>query len=185
LDERGKKGPVMKSMVARLVTIAGIVVAVCAAAQLPVAGEQYPASTPIALAGLAVAAVGLVAWRRAARSEARELRGDPHARNPFELARQVRQPVSRLAADASELDGLQLRQRVDGILDQYVLPFVAARQAVLQQLGMQRGAEWVMGFALGERLLNRTWTAAADGNLDEARRALRQAAAVFETLPEA
>jgi hypothetical protein len=169
---------------AKILTTAGIIVAVCAAAKLPAEGEQFPTTTAVSLGALAVAAMGLVAWRIADRRvpvDAGHDRGE--AGDPIELARQILQPVRQLCADAPSLDGDRLREEVDQIIDRYVLPFTSARDVVVHRLGIRQGAELVIDFALGERLLNRVWSAAADGHLPEALAALRQAEAAFSALP--
>jgi hypothetical protein len=174
----------MKSTIALLITSIGIIVSICAAAKLPAEGERFPSTTPVALGALAFAAIGMSAWRWADRKapivSGRERTAGP---DPLMLARDIRQPVRQLAADAPSLDGAGLIERVDQIIDQYVLPFVNARNAIVQRLGIRQGSELVIDFALGERMLNRTWTAAADGHLVEARAAIRHAAAAFDALP--
>jgi hypothetical protein len=47
--------------------------------------------------------------------------------------------------------------------------FVEARESMIPRLGMQNYADIMSPFATGERLLNRAWSASADGYVDEVR----------------
>ncbi len=171
---------------AALVTSLGLIVAVCAAAKLPDEGRRFPTTTGVALAALFVASAGLIAWRIADRQSQADdaAAGDDIAaadevRNPLLLVEQLQLPLQQLCDDASSLDNVALRDRVDQIIDQYVLPFSTARQVILHKLGIRRGAELMIEFALGERLLNRAWSAAADGHLPEAVASLEEVREAF------
>ena len=47
-------------------------------------------------------------------------------------------------------------------------------------IGMSHGAEILVATAYGERMLNRVWSAAADGYLEEARSSFREASSAFD-----
>lgn len=48
------------------------------------------------------------------------------------------------------------------------MAFVEARESIAHACGMQAYAEIMSHFAAGERYLNRVWSCAADGYIDEA-----------------
>ena len=77
------------------------------------------------------------------------------------------------------LDPEALTERVDSLLNEFVLPFAQVRQVLVDRLGMEKGAETLVIVAFGERLLNRVWTAAADGHLPEARACFPEAYDAF------
>ena len=70
--------------------------------------------------------------------------------------------------------------RVDALLDDYVLPMGESRQQFIDRYGMEKGAELLVTLAFGERMLNRVWSAAADGHLPEAVSSLEESAEAFE-----
>ena len=173
----------MVKTLAALLTILGVIVAVCAAAKLPEEGDRFPTTTTASLVAVLVGTVGIILWRIADRqAPLGEGTEQDESRNPLLLLAQLQQPMQQLCQDAPALDSQALRQRLDQIVDRYVLPFSAARNTVIHRLGIQRGAELLIEFALGERLLNRAWSAAADGHLPEAVASLQEARDAFAVL---
>jgi hypothetical protein len=74
-----------------------------------------------------------------------------------------------------ELPGLQSNDKLRAILEifgeaqrTHIPAFVAARPALTVRLGLAGYAQLMDSFAAAERQLNRAWSAAADGVLDEA-----------------
>jgi hypothetical protein len=95
--------------------------------------------------------------------------------------------MAKLGEEVDGLDADSIMNRVDELLNGYVLPFAEVRSRVIDRFGMEQGAEILVVMAYGERILNRVWTAAADGHLPEARtcyveaaEALRESQALFE-----
>ena len=62
--------------------------------------------------------------------------------------------------------------------------FVEARESMIPRLGMQRYADIMSPFANGERLLNRAWSASADGYVDEVRSCVATACLELEKAAE-
>jgi hypothetical protein len=87
---------------------------------------------------------------------------------------------SELAGKIDDLDGDAITARVEQILEHTVLPFAEARQKLFDRLGMRAGADLLVTAAYGERMLNRSWSAAADGHLVEARSSFREATQAFD-----
>jgi len=70
--------------------------------------------------------------------------------------------------------------RIDEELMPDIHDFVEARESMIPHLGMQSYANIMSPFANGERLLNRAWSASADGYVDEVRTCIQGARAELE-----
>ncbi|MCA9556989.1 MAG: hypothetical protein H6704_09645 [Myxococcales bacterium] len=151
----------------------GIMVAISGGAKTPEKVGAWPDSWPIFALGAVAALIGLVLWRRQkalARANLKEQMSAPgQANNPFELLAGLIEPARRLGAEIDTLGAEAICQRVDDLLETYVLPMAEVRQRVLDRLGMAAGAEVLVTVAFAERMLNRTWSAAGDEHLPEAR----------------
>ena len=90
----------------------------------------------------------------------------------------------KLKEEASTLDTEALCDRVDSILQEYVIPFAMARHKVVEKLGMDKGAELLVVVAYGERMLNRAWSAAADQHAPESVASIEEACEAFQELAE-
>lgn len=133
--------------------------------------SKWPASLPVFLLGAFFALFGIVLWRRTIAIEVKEkLKNQKEdSSNPFTLLRNMQGPLQSLMEDIDELDEATTCERIDHILEGFVLPFAEVREGVIQQLGMADGAEILVTVAFGERMLNRVWSAASDGHMPEAR----------------
>lgn len=130
----------------------------------------WPDSLPIFLVGFVLALLGLFQWRGAVQAEAaaQAENQSSDASNPFALLANMQAPLKKLQEDIEGLNEQQVCDRVDEILNYYVLPFAEVRRGVIDRLGMELGAEVLVIIAYGERMLNRVWSAASDGHLPEA-----------------
>jgi hypothetical protein len=169
--------------------VLGAMCAIAAAAKLPGDGQRVPGTWPVFVLGVGTSAVGLVLWHRHRRRPAAE--AQPEGAPPEDdsaqrgvpassLLRQLLQPLSELESALDQLHAATLVSRLDELNDCYVLPFVERRSELLEELGMAAGSELLVTAAYGERMLNRAWSAAADGYLDEARQNLRDALVAFQ-----
>lgn len=84
--------------------------------------------------------------------------------------------VEGLAAIEADEDLLDVHRRIDAELLEDLDAFVEVRESMIPRLGMQPYANIMSPFATGERLLNRAWSASADGYVDEVRRCVQEAA---------
>ena len=89
--------------------------------------------------------------------------------------------VKSLRADESDEAQLGIHGRIDAELMGDIGTFVEARESMIVRLGMNRYAEIMSAFANGERLLNRAWSASADGYVDEVRLCVGQAESEFQS----
>ncbi|TNE44135.1 MAG: hypothetical protein EP343_30755 [Deltaproteobacteria bacterium] len=130
----------------------------------------WPDSLPVFLVGFLLALFGLFQWRSAVQAEAAAQadKEGTDSSNPFALLAKMQGPLQQLQDDIGDLNEQQVCDRVDVILNHYVLPFAEVRRGVIDRLGMELGAEVLVIIAYGERMLNRVWSAASDGHLPEA-----------------
>ena len=76
--------------------------------------------------------------------------------------------VTKLDADKESIDVYDLPPRIDELFLTDVETFVEARESIAHVWGSQAYADVMSPFAAGERYLNRVWSTAADGYIDEA-----------------
>jgi hypothetical protein len=153
--------------------------------------SQWPDTFPVFVLGMLMATAGVVLWRFELRQERKkrtaEARGiQPDSAelgaerpDPIQLTLEGIPTLDQLVVDAEQLRGWEIMRRVDQFLETFVLPTVERRQEVMNRYGTAGGAELLIALAYGERMLNRTWSAAADGHLPEARGCLPEAAEGF------
>jgi hypothetical protein len=149
---------------------------------------QHPAMVEWVPYGIAVVvtSVGAGMIRRAkgqAGSEASKVSADIATieRSLEELVEKVRQ----MNADKQSADTFSFCGRIDDECMDPINSFVDAREALIHRYGLERYAAVMDNFALGERALNRTWCASADGYVDEVDLCLSRALSYWEKALEA
>lgn len=157
----------------------GTLIAISGAAKLPEQTGGWPDTLAVFIVGAVISAAGLVLWRymlAATKKAAVKAEADsPTQGGALELLAGVLEPARTLQAEIDKLDGTTITQRIDVLLETYVLPFAEVRQTVIDRFGMAKGAEILITVAYGERMLNRVWSAASDGHLPEAMASLPEA----------
>lgn len=131
----------------------------------------------LACAGIALLGVGAVL--------ARETRGTIVASEDGAVVAINLASVAQLSA---EIDSLVIQARArptgaakwicdstDGLQKRWIMPLLRSQAHFMSKHGVGRAAETVTSLAAVERNLNRAWSAAADGYLDEATEALGNA----------
>ncbi len=78
-----------------------------------------------------------------------------------------------LVEDGEEVDVYGVKDRIDEDMVDSMARFADARESMVPAFGLDEYAEVMTRFAGGERLLNRAWSASADGYLDEVVRCLQ------------
>jgi hypothetical protein len=134
-----------------------------------------------ACAGLMLAGMVLL---RIHRARVLEESGDEHAAGIEELERSLGSLIEKvrgLEASATDEDQLAMHHRIDAELMEDIDTFVESRESMIPILGMQSYADIMSPFANGERLLNRAWSASADGYVDEVRSCIAGARAQLES----
>jgi len=192
-----------------LIFVAGIIIAISAGAKLSpsrlalenseessdssastgTAAEASPARFPdtvsVFAGGAVLCSIGLTLWWgvvRAERDAARSSANDDSAsdNNPVTILHQLQQGLTAMLNDLDELNESELQLRIDSLIDSHVTPLAETRHRIIDRFGMTQGSEILVATAYGERMLNRVWSAAADGYLDEARSSFREAATAFD-----
>ena len=92
----------------------------------------------------------------------------------------ARDAVARLDAERVGLDGHALRARLEEVLEGELFDVTSRFEDTLASLGFTDYAAVWEGVANAERLLNRAWSMATDGHVDEAREELPLARANLE-----
>ncbi|MCA9634510.1 MAG: hypothetical protein KC420_00560 [Myxococcales bacterium] len=130
--------------------------------------EVAAISWPLYGGAIAVGLVGVVLLRLTAKAAAHH-----HHRVNEDLATMrstLTNVVTRLQplVEAGEaIDVYGVKDRIDRELSEDLARFADARESMIPALGLTSYAEVMTRFAGGERLVNRAWSASADGYLDE------------------
>lgn len=69
--------------------------------------------------------------------------------------------------EKGEIDTHDIHGKIDEQLAEHLGLFADAREALIHRYGLQPYADLMSKFALGERNINRAWSASADGYVDE------------------
>lgn len=163
------------------VFVVGIAVAISGGAKLPESGAEWPTTVPMFLLGCLISVVGLVLWRRGvAQATAQSAAPGAGGSDAVALLGDLMEPARAFAAECGSMALGPLNARVDGLLSSYILPFAEVRQTLIHRFGMDEGAQILVTMAYGERMLNRAWSASADGHIQEARGCIPEALAAFE-----
>jgi hypothetical protein len=161
-------------------------------------GERFSNAVPVFCVGVGIAIVGIVLWRndirdRRVTTQAEQAEGelpDTEARTtaadtaPGYII-SVQQAIETLMSMMNKASHQELLDEVDKVLSEHVTPFVELRERLIEEMGLSRAAPIMLYMASGERLLNRAWSAEADGYRHESVDAIDEAAGSFrEALQE-
>lgn len=136
------------------------------------------------LAVVGLVAGGVLVKRDAARALRRrqadsvaQARGTPQAAlaEIIAIARELQRDLPGMSGDSDQARAIL--ERVGHVQTDLSLRVVEGRDVLVGTLGLARFAELMDAFSRMERVLNRAWSAAADGVLDEAVRCVDEAAA--------
>jgi hypothetical protein len=160
----------------------GIIIAISGAAKPPAPGATFPDTVPVFIAGILAAIAGVEIWW-GHRSIMRLLTGNADKEspdNPFVILSRLIPALKETGGRIELMNAAEITAGIDEITTRFVTPLVDGRQTLVDQLGLRAGADLLVTAATGERLLNRSWSAAADGHLVEARSSFREAAQAFD-----
>lgn len=129
------------------------------------------------------AGVGLVRWA------SRQAATDPtllqaHIHDVQTHLGRILEESRELAARTWDAAVYDLPDEIDRRFPESIGRFVAARESIRHVHGVHAYAEVMSDFAAGERYLNRVWSAAAEGYVDEAQTYLGKARDQFERANE-
>lgn len=166
-------------ILAKLLFIAGICLAVIGGAGF--AEEMEGLALPLFLGGLAAMFVGGLMQRKLLHAAAAEQAADGLSAEGLAAAiRSIRDQVLALQDEAETLDAPALADRIDLILRGPCFDLGARNEDYIRVLGNATYVRYWDGFAVGERLLARAWSMAADGAIEQARKELPWALGHFQ-----
>ncbi len=125
---------------------------------------------------LAAGIVGIVLFRTSRRGNASD---EDIADADFALLapalERLRQTIAQLLAELPQLAPSEIVKRIDDQCAEDFAEFVESRESIIRQQGLPAYANVMTEFAAAERAVNRAWSAAADGYLDEVATCLERA----------
>ena len=157
----------------------GMLIGISSAAKMPAEGQSWPDTIGVFLTGAVMAAIGVALWRMDVRKRLRDgvrAAAADDKTNPAVLLEHAVAPVKSLGKELDSLSEKQVMERIDTILESYIVPFAEARRSVVDGFGMGQGVDILFRVAFAERMFNRVWSAASDGHIEEARASFREAA---------
>jgi hypothetical protein len=128
-------------------------------------GVDWTWFIPVAAVGAVGVGVIQVTIRRAARDTGRI---EASFATLDERLRKIVAHVTELDQAKNEIDVYDLPARIDEKLPAEIAAFVEVRSAIAHAWGALSYAEVMTRFAAAERYLNRVWSCASDGYIDEA-----------------
>jgi len=150
------------------------------AAALATVTDELQVLWPYFAAGIVAGIIGIVLVRRSQRQVA--LHEDVLTANIQSLQgslEQIVEKLNQLNRDIEKIDLHKLPERIDALLIEPINAFVNSRASIGHVFGLQSYADVMHEFASGERYLNRVWSAAADGYIDEAHDYLQRSETQF------
>ena len=136
-------------------------------------------------AAIALGLVGVLLIRRSGRIDAgaRARIAEDLATLKSALASAIAR-VDALVDEGEVVDVYAVKDRIDREIAEHLARFADAREAMIPTLGLDAYAEVMGDFAGGERLLNRAWSASADGYIDEVEVCLRRTQGLLHAAQE-
>lgn len=135
--------------------------------------------------GVLLIGVGAVIARRQQAAEAAGTGGTSEGRVDFPASVQrVLDQLADVGARIADLpmddDAPEVRESIDAIADELLLPVVEGRGQLMARHGIARFAEYFSPFSAGERYLHRVWSALTDGHAEVARASLQRSRESFQ-----
>ncbi len=100
---------------------------------------------------------------------------------------EIKDSLNRLCEQTSTLGNAMLKlppskivERIDDELADDLRAFADGRESIVAEFGLDCFADVMTNFAAGERAINRAWSAAADGYVDEAKTCIDRAANLLQ-----
>ena len=125
---------------------------------------------------MAVGIVGVVLLRTSAKAEVQHTE---RVEGEFETLTSslgiLRSKVAELRGNLDEINPHDIVSYIDENCVEHFGDFADARNALVQRFGLQCFADVMTQFASAERFVNRAWSAAADGYINEASESLHRA----------
>lgn len=88
--------------------------------------------------------------------------------------------TQHMSGQMDEMAPSEMTVFIDDVLAPDCYTFAEGRNAITTEMGLQKFADVMTHFSAGERAVNRAWSAAADGYVDEAKTCVERAVSMFE-----
>ncbi|MCK5877573.1 MAG: hypothetical protein KAG43_08055 [Candidatus Marithrix sp.] len=144
----------------------GIILALISSAKLPVANTNWSDTLPLYSLAMLWACVGLLVYYKSQSNIASDS-STVICSNIITLLQELILELNKLETEIFNMEAVEIADRVNVLLSNYVLPCVAARQEIMESFSNYQGSEFLISIAQGERLLNRVWSAASDEQIPE------------------
>ncbi len=146
----------------------GIILALISAAKLPVINTTWSDMLPFYILSILLACVGLFIYHKSQSLSNFTYNSSTLAcSSTTTLLQELIAEMNKLETEIFNLNEVEIAEKINILLNDYVLPCIATRQEIIESLGHYKGAEVLTSIAQGERLLNRIWSAASDGKIQE------------------
>ena len=89
------------------------------------------------------------------------------------------QNMTTFSIDKKNINVYDIHGKIDELFMNDIETFLEARESIIHQYTMQSYADLMNHFAAGERYLNRSWSASADGYVDESNTYIEKALEQF------
>ncbi|MBE9562567.1 MAG: hypothetical protein IMF12_06865 [Proteobacteria bacterium] len=149
-----------------LLFVIGVILALISAAKLPADNTNWSDMLPLYSLAVLLACSGLLLYYRS-QSYFTNSSSTFLCSNVVLLLQELILELNKLEIEIFNLDTVEIANRVNILLNNYVLPCVATKQEIIKSLGNHKGSEVLVHIAQGERLLNRIWSAASDEKIQE------------------
>jgi hypothetical protein len=90
------------------------------------------------------------------------------------------QKIDRFNSEKETIGVYDIHDKIDELFIEDINTFVNARKSIIHRYDINSYADLMNHFAAGERYLNRSWSASADGYVDEAYTYIAKAAEQFD-----
>jgi hypothetical protein len=160
----------------------GIAIGVTGGAKAPVEGSTWPDTLVVFALGAGVSIVGLFLWWQHERNSASHLVPQKEVDNhddPILALHGLSESLSEILARFQQLPLSDFMNQIQAINERWVFPVVAGRHRINNRLGPSEGANIMISFAYCERMINRSWSAAADNHRSESFNSLQDAHAAI------
>ncbi|MDM8565923.1 hypothetical protein QUF74_09750 [Candidatus Halobeggiatoa sp. HSG11] len=151
-----------------LLFLVGIISALITAAKLPIINTNWSDMLLLYSISIFFACIGLLIYYKF--QSLQSITDNSSCVLCSNIAEQLQKLISelnKLETEIFTLEAVEITNRINILLNNYVLPCSAARQEITELLGHYQGSEVLISIANGERLLNRICSAASDEKIQE------------------
>lgn len=135
--------------------------------------SYYIAAMIVGIIGVVVVCIAIRKHRKG------EEKVDTDIMNIEKSLANIIQNMKTFNRDKANINVYDIHSRIDELFLNDIETFLKARESIIHQYDMQSYADLMNHFAAGERYLNRSWSASADGYVDESNTFVEKASEQF------